>query len=234
LEITGNRLPDVRFATIVQYEQMKRVFRWLSIGFLVASLFLCVLTLAVWAIVRDGADELVWFRGDTRCSIYLSLDSLGVSAIPHWPYRRDIVALVPVNSGVRVPVLTAILGLAIAPMLKLRRSLIGRIEPKYLKVGGNVLAAISGLVVFLWFVFDWLPPNQSDDPEILLAGAVGIALPMFPLWIGTHELIRLLRRSKERVPGICQNCGYDLRATPDRCPECGAIPPSDKPDLYFS
>jgi hypothetical protein len=51
-------------------------------------------------------------------------------------------------------------------------------------------------------------------PELLFA-----ALPGF---IGFTTLRRRLLLRYRRRHGLCIHCGYDLRATPKRCPECGA------------
>lgn len=55
-------------------------------------------------------------------------------------------------------------------------------------------------------------------PCWMLASALGF-LPTLTAAIRLWRIARVQSR-----PGLCATCGYDMRATPDRCPECGTTP----------
>jgi len=54
------------------------------------------------------------------------------------------------------------------------------------------------------------------------AGLAGLVIAF------NFELLKWRKRRRALRMGLCALCGYDLRATPDRCPECGTIPSAAK------
>ena len=64
-----------------------------------------------------------------------------------------------------------------------------------------------------------------EGPEVS-AGHISISLPYWPLAIASllpmlPPLLRWRRRLQRIRTGRCGECGYDVRESPDRCPECG-------------
>ena len=76
----------------------------------------------------------------------------------------------------------------------------------FVKVFRSLLNGATGPWVIRWFTI--------AVPDWFLA----IAFAVLPIvWL------RRLQMQRSRI-GRCEKCGYDLRATPERCPECGTVP----------
>jgi len=96
----------------------------------------------------------------------------------------------------------------------------GRQWAFYLNYAQFPVRILLGFLSFAFVAWMILPRNPSWPLNTAVWGsAIVLECVRLALTIKGHVG---LRRAAMIEKGLCPNCGYDLRATPTRCPECGA------------
>lgn len=91
-----------------------------------------------------------------------------------------------------------------------------RVWPIEWNLGGDVI----------YSRINWAPPRPYFYFYMASWWAIWATAILPSWWILKRieaALLALIARHF-KPSGFCTICGYDLRATPDRCPECGTIP----------
>jgi hypothetical protein len=198
---------------------MKRLRHWLFNFAAGVSLLICVLSIAAWTRSYFACDALAYSAHE---------DTPVVSTMRRWDFSQA-------NGVIRLD------WLEVQDLILLRPKNLPRwprrdgwkydtasIRPQLLQEGDSLAAKLG----FAWGSSPFgLPPSSRVGGSSKASNrvfsfphwAMTLAAAFLPAcWLTGH------RRRHANRPGLCTNCGYDLRATANRCPECGTVPPAAK------
>ena len=69
----------------------------------------------------------------------------------------------------------------------------------------------------------WIVTGQRWDENRYALFVPAWFMVASTLWMPLPWCVQQFRGRRLLLPGVCRLCGYDVRATPERCPECGEI-----------
>jgi hypothetical protein len=197
----------------------RRLFTILS----ALSLLLFVAVVVLWVRSYWMTDHLFGgTRGGRAWDLYSTSGTLSFTATEPYPVHRDVQLHTYPHGAARRQPDEYVLAFVASRLAERRWA------------GVEWAAGQGDLLKFAHGAYDWRFPPPANPVTFWYVRAkyghaflaAATALPAIP---GAVRLLRRYRQRRLRRRGLCPSCGYDLRATPGRCPECGLFPAAPPP-----
>src|SRR5690348_14835950 len=85
------------------------------------------------------------------------------------------------------------------------------------------VAGIALIFTFVGLKLHWYGTDWGLTTILVVIGIAALAVLLLVFRAEFRKALPSYRSYRRRRNGLCTSCGYDLRATPERCPECGMI-----------
>jgi hypothetical protein len=191
---------------------VKQIGRYIFSGLTVLSLVLCVATVGLWVRSYYVSDEIRWLRivpakgneyriGETENRMYRVSSGCG---------------------GIGIGAMWERIGI-----LRARDERPLSVEHDSSPIYPRGEKGFGSVRTWHGFGFEFNPAMKLMEPAFVW-GFWSLIVPLWALAVlffvpPAISMKRWLRRRGRGASSRCVVCNYDLRATPDRCPECGAI-----------